>query len=184
MVLECDTCNGTEFETIDGYAYCQECGTQSQQQQVEMEAELVLVGDRTIAEIVNLKINKHEDTRITSWEEYNYILVGLVEELIGLGANNRFKKCVLRLWTRYLQVIEAAFFSLDDECLPRLPANYNKRDAEILYNKHHRKRARKRRASSCSSVSSTETKDSTGKADSVIKSFKVSKIIKMTKVSQ
>lgn len=44
----CDTCSGTKFETVDGYFYCQECGTQSQYQQVEMEADVVMVGDRTI----------------------------------------------------------------------------------------------------------------------------------------
>lgn len=126
-----------------------------------------------------LQKDKSQDTRITSWEEYNYILVGLVDELINLGANNRFKKIVLKLWTKYLQTIEAAFFSLHDECLPRLPANYMKKDAEILYNKHHRKRRRRR--NSCSSVDTATTKSSGGKADSVIKSFKISKVIKKTK---
>lgn len=182
MVNVCATCSGTQFHTMDGYYYCQECGTQSQNHQVEMEADNVMVGDRVIGgDVVTLKKVKSSDARITSWEEYNYILIGLVDELINLGANNRFKKCVLKLWTRYLQTIEAAFFSLDDECLPRLPANYRKRDAEILYNKHHRKRQRRRR-NSCTSQESAETKSSTGKADSVIKSFKISKIIKKTKV--
>lgn len=185
MVHVCDTCSGTRFEAVDGYFYCLECGTQSQNQQVEMEAEanVIMLGDRTIgADAVTLKKEKSNEGRITSWEEYNYILVGLVDEMVSLGANSRFKKCVLKIWTRYLQTTEAAFFSLEDECLPRLPVNYRKRDAEILYNKHHRKRPRMRR-NSCSSVDSAETKSSTGKANSVIKSYNISKILKRTKVS-
>lgn len=148
-----------------------------------MEAEAIMVGDRTIGgETIHLKRVKTEETRLTSWEEYNYILVGLVDELINLGASYKLKKMTLKIWARYLQGTEAAFFSLHDECLPKLPANYQKRDAEILYNKHHKRR--KRRRTSCSSVETAETKSSNGKADSVIKSFNVSKILKKTKVGR
>lgn len=187
MVHVCETCSGTNFHTVDGYFYCLECGTQSHNQQVEMESEAIMIGDRTIGgDVVTLKKDKPVEARLTSWEEYNYILVGLTDELLNLGANYRLKKVVLKLWTRYLQMIEAAFFSLHDECLPKLPVNYLKRDAEILYNKHHRKRRkeRKRRASfsSIETAETAESKTSTGKADSVIKSFNISKFLKKTKV--
>lgn len=181
MAYTCDTCCGTHFQTVEGFFYCKQCGTQSQQQQVEMESDAIKIGDRTIGgEVIHLQKASQEHARITSWEEYNYILIGLVDEVISLGANFRVKKVVLKLWARYLQTTEAAFFSLHDECLPRLPANYQKRDAEILYNKNHKKRRRRR--SSCSSVDTAESKTSTGKAESVIKSFKISKILKKTKV--
>lgn len=59
-------------------------------------------------------------------------MAGLVNELLSLGANREFKKTVFKLWTRYLQVIEAAFFSIDDNLLPKLPANYEKRLEFVL----------------------------------------------------
>lgn len=64
------------------------------------------------------------ETKLTSWEEYNYILLGLVNELIAVGANSDFKLTALQLWTEYLRRTEVAFFSKDNHALPKLGPFY------------------------------------------------------------
>lgn len=61
---------------------------------------------------------------MTSWEGYNYALVGLVDELISLGVNPDLKKIVLQLWTTYLAKIEVAFTSTTEPAIPKLGPNY------------------------------------------------------------
>lgn len=64
---------------------------------------------------------------ITSWEEYNYILVGLVDELIELGAKPELKLTTLQLWTAYLRLHEVAFFAKKNPKLPKLGAFFKKK---------------------------------------------------------
>lgn len=64
---------------------------------------------------------------LTSWEEYNFILVGLVDELIDLGAKDELKMTVLQLWTTYLRVNEVAFFSRREPRIPKLGASFKLR---------------------------------------------------------
>lgn len=61
---------------------------------------------------------------LTSWEEYNYILVGLVNELINLGASPELKLVTLQLWSAYLRANEAAFFSRKELKIPKLSASF------------------------------------------------------------
>lgn len=61
---------------------------------------------------------------MTSWEEYNYILLGLAEEVANIEDNREFKATVLRLWITYLKETEAAFFNLDSAECPKLYACY------------------------------------------------------------
>jgi hypothetical protein len=58
--------------------------------------------------------------RLTSWEEYNLILIGLVDEILDIEDIANFKKTVLQLWISYLRETEAAFFSKDSAIAPRL----------------------------------------------------------------
>ena len=63
----------------------------------------------------------------TSWEYYNFILKGLVDELIGLGAQKKVKIVVLQLWATYLKKLEVAFTSKKHPRLPKLGINYHPR---------------------------------------------------------
>lgn len=73
--------------------------------------------------------------KLTSWEEYNYILIGLVNEILEIWKIPNFKKTVLQIWITYLQQTEAAFFSKKSFEGPKLLANYRDEDAHIIYNK-------------------------------------------------
>lgn len=62
--------------------------------------------------------------RLTSWEEYNYILIGLVDEILEIEEIANFKKTCLQLWISYLRETEAAFFSKDSAVVPKLFLKY------------------------------------------------------------
>lgn len=64
---------------------------------------------------------------MTTWEEYNYILFGLVNELISLGANDRLKLTTLQLWTKYLHMTEVAFISRKTPTAPKLCTSFKKK---------------------------------------------------------
>lgn len=84
----------------------------------------------------------YTELKLTSYEEFNYILVGLVNELINLGAKKELKLTALQLWTAYLRLNEVAFFSRKSIKIPKLSASFRKRDAEIIYNLKAEKRKR------------------------------------------
>ncbi|XP_059611457.1 TATA box-binding protein-associated factor RNA polymerase I subunit B [Phlebotomus argentipes] len=133
---KCDVCGGSDFNVEDGYYYCSECNTQNRNI-IEIECDVMdlTMGDEKIrVKGVKLKGEKENKVELTSWEEYNYILLGLVNEAMALGAPVALKKTVLQLWTRYLQKINAAFFSSSEAKLPKLSLNFFRQDAAILYN--------------------------------------------------
>lgn len=82
----------------------------------------------------------------------NYILRGLVEELLGLGAKEELKETVLKLWVALLRSKQIAFFNKRQSELPKLGLRFCKNDAQVLYNhkmeKDKKKRIRKVRSSS------------------------------------
>lgn len=61
---------------------------------------------------------------LTSWECYNYILRGFVEELLSFGAKEELKLMALQLWAGYLRSVEVAFFSRKLPELPKLGARF------------------------------------------------------------
>lgn len=63
---------------------------------------------------------------MTSWEGFNFALVGLVDELVALGAKPSFKMTVLKLWTDYLRRMEVAFYSKEGAAVPKLGPNFKK----------------------------------------------------------
>lgn len=89
-----------------------------------------------------------EVTGWTSWEKYNFILLGLTNQLISLGASPDIKLTILQLWATYLGKIEVAFMSTRSNKLPRLSLHFNKRDSQIIYGSFKRGRKRKRGGSS------------------------------------
>lgn len=66
---------------------------------------------------------------MTSWEKYNYVLIGLTNELIQLGVTPDIKLTVAQLWATYLGKLEAAFTSTQRVAIPKLPRRYDKKYA-------------------------------------------------------
>lgn len=68
-----------------------------------------------------------EEVGWTSWELYNFVLIGLTNELIELGIPADIKITVLQLWARYLGKLEIAFISTNKKLVPKLARRYKKR---------------------------------------------------------
>lgn len=65
------------------------------------------------------------EVELTTWEEYNYILFGLTNELIDLGAKDELRMTVLQLWTSYLRKTDVAFTSTREPKIPKLGPCYS-----------------------------------------------------------
>lgn len=63
----------------------------------------------------------------TSWELYNLVLIGLINELMEIGADPNIKLTVLQLWTYYLTKLEVAFTSKRKKCIPKMARRYHKK---------------------------------------------------------
>lgn len=74
-------------------------------------------------------MNDHagENQGWTTWEIYNFVLIGLTDELIELGVSPNIKLTVLQLWAAYLSKLEVAFTSMNKKCLPKLSRRYRKK---------------------------------------------------------
>lgn len=139
----CTVCRGTDFFCDSGYYYCSECQTQYQ----DLREEVVEGNDweeqprrkKRKRSSVLPKAPQVVEENMTSWEGYNFALVGLVNELISLGVNPSFKKLVLKLWSTYLAKLEVAFTSKTEPALPKLGPNYKHYDAYIIYGYSERK---------------------------------------------
>jgi hypothetical protein len=150
-MLKCKGCNGTDFKPSEGHFFCTDCGLQTHDQQEYDFEEYTQTQEKTFTNITikNPKqdkklsklytsfiylfsaMNLHADfllisdeAELTTWEEYNYILLGLVNELLILGAKPSIKLTVLQIWTAYLRKFKVAFFSQDPLQLPRLGPLY------------------------------------------------------------
>lgn len=118
MTAVCLECGGSEFHKEAGYYYCSECQTQSQELRehvfaVDLQADKEIVAVATgepkseTARDVNKSVyQKGKGDARTSWEYYSYILLGLVKELIELGASEELQKVVKLLWFKYLEKLE------------------------------------------------------------------------------
>ncbi|XP_015374841.1 PREDICTED: TATA box-binding protein-associated factor RNA polymerase I subunit B [Diuraphis noxia] len=135
---ECFVCGCNDFTVIDGAFVCNECGIQSQSireehinfhEDVNQNYEDPTHLDHEITTGSQLEKPK----KLLSWECYNYILLGLTNELIELGAKPSLKIIVLQLWVQYLQCNEVAFTSKKLRKLPKLNTSIIDMDGEILY---------------------------------------------------
>lgn len=131
--LTCDLCGGTDFYKEQGYFYCRECQTQTQV--IEEHAFEDQVEGMTIREpgkkIRKKKTDDKPENHLTSWECYNYILMGLVDELIELGANKELKTTVKVLWYKYLRELEV--IQNDPLATPKLSAVNNRMLVNSFY---------------------------------------------------
>uniref|UniRef100_A0A1B0A7W3 Rrn7/TAF1B C-terminal cyclin domain-containing protein n=1 Tax=Glossina pallidipes TaxID=7398 RepID=A0A1B0A7W3_GLOPL len=159
--LQCNVCGETEFYTKAGYYYCLECGTKAQDARlVERER-----GDDQddIKHVRKQKMHtvKTDKVQLTSWECYNYILRGLVDELSSYGVKDELKLMCLQIWAAYLRHMQVAFFSKDSSELPKLSVRYLKSDAETIYN--HRRAKKRKRKTSGSSVDNNSSNQSSNR---------------------
>ncbi|XP_075224555.1 TATA box-binding protein-associated factor RNA polymerase I subunit B isoform X2 [Lycorma delicatula] len=78
---------------------------------------------------------------LTSWEIFNFVLRGLVDEMITLGADENLKVIVLQLWASYLSRLEVAF---KKQSTVHFGLGYKIRDVELLMNKDFNEISRSR----------------------------------------
>lgn len=148
----CNVCDGTTFTINAGFYYCDTCGTQAaEKREVEdhaaefVDAEdvrqnkhkikdtkkkegMVLVDD-IYNGITNLikKFYLMVDVELTTWEAYNYILYGFVNELINLGCKEDIMLTTLQLWAAYLRQHEVAFYGKEETVLPKFNFHFKPR---------------------------------------------------------
>lgn len=80
-----------------------------------------------IKKIFKRKHNCLAGTELTSWETYNYILYGFVNELVQLGCKDEVTLTVLQLWSAYLRMNEVAFFGKRETNLPKFSFKHSPR---------------------------------------------------------
>ncbi|XP_023308620.2 TATA box-binding protein-associated factor RNA polymerase I subunit B [Lucilia cuprina] len=162
--IKCHVCGENQFEEREGFYYCQECGTKQEQVrlvEVNQDDEFT---DKLKAKKLKIQVAQAERPQLTSWECYNYILRGFVEELLSIGAKEELKLMTLQVWAAYLRRMEVAFFNRKQADLPKLGIKYLQNDAETIYN--HSKAAskkRQRRRSEGTSCTSGDESRSTAK---------------------
>ncbi|CAG5076979.1 Similar to TAF1B: TATA box-binding protein-associated factor RNA polymerase I subunit B (Drosophila melanogaster) [Cotesia congregata] len=160
----CLNCGGTEFHAEAGFYYCNECHMQNEtkkEQDVEFTHDSKTRLTSTRIQQAKKALDE-EDRRLTSWEKYNFILIGLTNELIQVGAKENLKVVVAQLWSAYLAKLEVAFVSTHREARPKLSKKFDKKDAEIIYQKVFEKKKKKKikYAGSVTSGSSASTSTS------------------------
>ncbi|KYM93727.1 hypothetical protein ALC62_15713 [Cyphomyrmex costatus] len=148
-MLNCAICGCSEFYKVSGFSYCITCQTQSQDvgEEVELDLPIENTGKLRKTKIHRMKQNTDE-LGWTSWELYNFVLIGLTNELIELGISADIKITVLQLWARYLGKLEVAFISTKKKLVPKLAKNYKKRDADIIYGKVSQKNKKRKKTGS------------------------------------
>ncbi|EFA09467.1 hypothetical protein TcasGA2_TC010961 [Tribolium castaneum] len=143
--IVCEQCGGVDFYKEAGFYFCSGCQIQSQEVQEYVYDEYTPETRLKTKKIQSDKTAKTEN-KITSWECYNYILLGLTNELINLGANKKLKAVVRLLWMRYLEKLQV--FKLGRDELPKLQAVCSNMDAEIVYGKLAKKKRKRNKSSS------------------------------------
>ncbi|CAH2096816.1 unnamed protein product [Euphydryas editha] len=107
----CNVCGGTDLNLVDGFYYCAECGTQDVNVR-ETIVEQNVFADGTFAHTTTKKLTTvlQEANEMSGewnkWHAYNFILAGLTDELINLGAEQSVKTAVLWIWTKYIKMFQ------------------------------------------------------------------------------
>lgn len=143
--MECDVCGERRFQEREGFYYCNECGTKKEHvRAVEISAEDTFndTTKHTTQRTIKKPKIKAEENDITSWEFYNYVLKGFLQELIHMGAKPELKLMTLQVWAAYMGRMEVAFCKNNEVGLPKLNVRALQSDARIIYN--HKKNKRKR----------------------------------------
>ncbi|CAH0721292.1 unnamed protein product, partial [Brenthis ino] len=107
----CKVCGGTDLSLVDGFYYCVECGTQDVEAR-ETVVEQTILADGTFAHTTTRKLTTILNNSLEmsgewmKWHAYNFILAGLTEELIAVGAKTSVKMVVLWIWTKYIKMFQ------------------------------------------------------------------------------
>nr|XP_012143912.1 PREDICTED: TATA box-binding protein-associated factor RNA polymerase I subunit B isoform X1 [Megachile rotundata] len=153
----CKVCKSTDFYKEAGYFFCQTCQTQNEN--IREEVFELRVDNTTRLRRTRIRQLKSdasgEELGWTSWEVYNFVLIGLTNELIELGVTPDIKMTILQLWATYLGKLEVAFISTKHKSIPKLARRYNRRDAAIIYGKVKTQKRSKRRRRSGSSTNTS-----------------------------
>lgn len=144
----CNVCDGTTFSLNAGFYYCDTCGQRStRMQEIEEQTEGPTSGfDGTMIKTYKIRdASKKEgssstvsvssldqiielwlisDFELTTWEAYNYIIYGFVNELINLGCKEELMLTTLQMWTVFLRKQEVAFYGKRETKLPKFNFNY------------------------------------------------------------
>uniref|UniRef100_A0A182NGG2 TATA box-binding protein-associated factor RNA polymerase I subunit B n=1 Tax=Anopheles dirus TaxID=7168 RepID=A0A182NGG2_9DIPT len=126
----CEVCGLSDFSLQDGGYYCNECGTK-----LLHKRELVGDGLDNIGLQIRTKQKIEYAGTLTSWEQLNYMLNGLSQRMVELGAPAEFKKTVLQLWCSFLRYSEVAFFSKRIRHRPLVPLKSRRSDLEHIFNR-------------------------------------------------
>jgi len=122
--MQCDVCGEKTFQEREGFYYCVECGTQKDQiRAVDLTAEdnfndTTKYASRTIRR--PKEVPKNVDNDPTSWEFYNYVLRGFLQELLNMGAKPELKLMTLQVWAAYMGRMEVAFCRGNESGKPKL----------------------------------------------------------------
>ncbi|KPJ19345.1 hypothetical protein RR48_01979 [Papilio machaon] len=106
--IPCNVCGSTDLNLVDGFYYCVECGTQDVNVRETIVGESFFAdGTKLLANVKKFSVMIKEGIQMSAewykWHAYNFILYGLTEELIQLGAKQSVKTKVLWIWTRYMK---------------------------------------------------------------------------------
>ncbi|XP_046973008.1 uncharacterized protein LOC124539714 [Vanessa cardui] len=109
----CKVCDGTDMNLVDGFYYCVECGTQDVNVR-ETVVEQTVLADGTFAHTTARKLTTAVQAKQINemspewnkWHAYNFILAGLTEELLNLGAETSVKTAILWIWTKYIKMFQ------------------------------------------------------------------------------
>lgn len=157
----CTVCGGTDYCVEAGFYYCSECQTQSQDIREEVfevwNTEQNEKSQSPSSKRKKRKLEPDPDREWTTWEAYNWILKGLVDEVIELGAKPSLKEVVLQLWASYLRKMGIAFTSKKNQDMPRLAVDFDLRDASLICGIKMKSETSSKRSSSCKSVKSTSS---------------------------
>lgn len=101
----CPVCGCTDMKLKDGYYYCLECGTQDVNFR-ETLIEKTIYNDAVLL-ASKKKIHKTKKVEMSTewykWHAYNFMLCGLADEMLALGAQPEFKARLLWIWSRYIK---------------------------------------------------------------------------------
>ncbi|KAH8313668.1 hypothetical protein KR067_009971 [Drosophila pandora] len=158
--VECEVCGEKTFQQREGYYYCIECGTQKQHiRAVDLTAEENFNETVTRKTIRQPKDeSKAKDIDITSWEFYNYVLRGFLQELLNMGAKPELKLMTLQVWAAYMGRMEVAFCNKNALGLPKLNVRVLHRDALIIYNRKRAKRTNAKKNSTFGPIDDSSKK--------------------------
>ncbi|XP_063389615.1 titin homolog [Cydia fagiglandana] len=131
----CGVCGETRTRLVDGFFYCVECGTQDTNvQETVVEHQALADGTFTIARRSRYSIKIKEGVEMSpewyKWHKSNFLLAGLTELLIELGAAPSVRMKVLWIWSRYIKMFQKREAMGPNQVLKQLEVGSSSSEAE------------------------------------------------------